>query len=280
MSISNFKPTIWSPAILVNLRKALVYGGLLNRDYEGDISNYGDAVNITSFSLPSVRSYTENTNITWDLLTDATRQLVINQSDYFAFTVDDIDRRQAMPGFVQQATSDAAYQLAEKVDEYVAAQLVAGAGTDDGATTATVASSNLYPVFVKMRTKLNRNLCPQSGRWVVVSPEIMEYLLQDSRFINAQAAADSGMALHEGAIGRIAGFDVMESNNVPTSTPTSGVYSLLAGHSMAATFADQITETEAVRLQDQFGDGIRGLHLYGVKVTRGGLLVKAEVTLG
>lgn len=279
MSITNFKPTIWSPAILVNLRKQLVYGGVLNSDYEGDITSFGSAVNITSFSLPAVRSYTENTDITWDLLSDATRQLVINQSDYFAFTVDDIDRRQALPGFVQQATSDAGYQLAEKVDEYIAGLLVAGASNDDGGTSATVASANLYAAFVKMRTKLNRNLVPQSGRWVIVPPEVMEYLLQDARFINAQAAADAGMALHEGAIGRIAGFDVLESNNVPTTTPTSGVYVVVAGHNMAGTFADAIMETEAIRLQAQFGDGIRGLHLYGAKVVRGSCLVKAEITL-
>lgn len=280
MSISNFIPEVWSPAILVNLRKSLVYGGLCNRDYEGDIANFGDTVNITSFGLPATRSYTKNQDISWDLLSDATRALSIDQADYFAFTVDDVDRRQAMPGFIAQATSDAGYQLAEKVDEHVASVMVAGvdAGNDVGTKSVSVASANLYPVFVELRTKLNRSNVPGSGRWVVVSPELTEYLLQDARFINAQASADAGMALHEGAIGRIAGFDVLESNNTPETSTTSSI-KLVAGHPMACTYADQITETEAIRLQDQFGDGIRGLHLYGVKVVRGTALAKAEVSL-
>lgn len=279
MAITNFNPTIWSPAILVNLRKALVYGSLLNRDYEGEIKVAGDTVNITSFGAPAVRSYTKNNDISWDILTDATRALAVDQADYFAFTVDDIDRRQSLPGFVEQATSDAGQALADEVDQYIVDLLVSGATNDLGNKSVTVSAATLYAVFVQMRTKLNRANVPYKGRWVVGTPEITEYLLQDARFINAQASADAGMALHAGALGKIAGFDYLESNNVP-ETSTTGNIKLVAGHPMAATFADQITETEALRLQDQFGDGIRGLHLYGAKVIRGTALVKANVDLG
>lgn len=283
MAITKFQPEIWSPAILVNLRNALVYGRLLNRDYEGAIANAGDTVRIMSFGVPATRSYTKNADISWDLLTDDDRTLVVDQADYFAFTVDDVDRRQAMSGFVAQATSDAGYALAEDVDSYVSAALVAAAdgGTNDlGAVTADLSNKDYYDlVILPMRTKLNRAKCPASGRWIVIPPEHSAHVLSDPRFINAQAAADGGMALKEGALGRIAGFDVLESNTTPTTTPTSGKFQVIAGHAMAATFADQITETEAIRLQDQFGDGIRGLHLYGAKVVRPELLALADVTL-
>jgi len=266
MAITNFKPTIWSPAILVNLREALVYGGLMNRDYEGEIASAGDTVKITSFGRPATRSYTKNQDISWDLLSDATRSLTIDQADYFAFTVDDVDRRQALPGFVESSTSEAGFALAEDVDKYVAALMVSQ-GTNAGTKTVSLASNTLYPLFTGLRTAHKRALTPDQGRWVVGSPELTAFLLQDARFINAQAAADAGMALHEGSIGRIAGFDYMESVNVP-ETSTTGAVKLISGHQMAGTFADQITETEAIRLQDQFGDGIRGLHLYGAKIVR------------
>jgi hypothetical protein len=82
------------------------------------------------------------------------------------------------------------------------------------------------------------------------------------------------MALREGALGRIVGFDVFESNNVPTGT--TGTYDVMAGHPMATTFADQILETEAVRLIDFIGDGLRGLHVYGTKVVRPECLAMAS----
>lgn len=280
MGIVQFVPEIWSPAILANLRNKLVYGGLANRDYEGDIANAGDTVHITSFTDPAVRSYTKNTNISWDLLTDATRALVVDQGDYFAFTVDDIDRRQALPGFVAKASLGAAYNLANEVDAYLSGLLVAasdGTAQDLGARTADISDNSAYAIFVDMRTKLNRNKVPMDGRWVVVPPELYAALLQDHRFISAQESADNGQALREGQVGRIAGFDVYESNTVPT--PTAGVYHVIAGSPISVTFADQITETEAIRLQDQFGDGIRGLHLYGAKVVYPTALVLASVTV-
>lgn len=282
MTIVNFIPQIWSPAILQNLRSKLVYAGaaLINRDYEGDIAQVGDTVHITSFTDPAVRSYTKNSDISWDLLTDATRALVIDQGDYFAFTVDDIDKRQAQPGFVEKASIGAAYNLAFNVDDFVSDLMVAatdGTAQDLGAYVADVSDNTAYGLFVQMRTKLNRNKVPQMGRWVVVSPELYAALLQDPRFINAQASADAGQALHEGYVGRIAGFDVYESNTVPE--PTAGTYHILAGHPIACTYADQITETEAIRLQNQFGDGVRGLHVYGGKVVYPTALVLASVTV-
>lgn len=279
MAITNFVPEIWSPAILLNLRNSLVYGGLCNRDYEGDIANAGDTVHITSFTDPAVRSYTKNSDISWDLLTDATRALVIDQADYFAFTVDDVDRRQALPGFVAKASQGAAYNLANEVDSYVSGLMVSAVDqtSDDlGAQTWDISDNSAYGNIVKFRTHLNKNNAPMQGRWIVVPPEGTEALLNDNRFVTANESGTTA-GLREGQVGRIAGFDVYESNTVPN--PTSGTFHVLAGSPIACTFADQITETEAVRLQDQFGDGLRGLHLYGAKVVYPHALCMASVTI-
>jgi hypothetical protein len=282
MAITNFVPELWSPLILANLWDKLVYGSaaIINRDYEGVIANAGDTVHITSFTDPAVRAYTKNNDITYDLLTDSTQALVVDQSDYFAFTVDDVDRRQALPGFVAKASAGAAQNLAINADTYLSGVLYAGVnGTsnDLGAKTADISDNTAYAIFVDLRTTLTRAKVPNEGRWVVVPPELYAALLQDARFINASASADSGAALRNGFVGRIAGFDVYESNTVPEET--TGVYSVIAGHPMACTVAEQITETEAIRLQEQFGDGIRGLHLYGAEVIEADALAMASVTI-
>jgi hypothetical protein len=279
MAIVQFVPEIWSPAILANLRNALVYGGLCNRDYEGDIANAGDTVHITSFTDPAVRSYTKNSDISWDLLTDATRALVIDQADYFAFTVDDIDRRQALPGFVAKASQGAAYNLANEVDSYISGLMVAAVdqGSNDLGLVAASAATDIYDkVLVPLRTKLNRSNAPMPGRWCVVPPEAYAYLLKDQRFVTVnESGTDQG--LREGQVGRAAGFDIFESNTVPD--PTAGTWHVVAGSPISTTFADQITETEAIRLQDQFGDGVRGLHLYGAKVVYPAALAMASLTV-
>jgi hypothetical protein len=272
MAITNFQPEIWSALILDNLRSALVYGqdGIINHDYEGDIAAAGDTVHITSFSDPAVRDYTKNTNITWDLLTDATRALVVDQADYFAFTVDDIDRRQALGGFVTASSRRTAYNLASEADTYLSGIMFTAvdgvAGHDLGDVTVDISDNNAYNQLVSLRTALTNANVPYPGRWVICPPEFYAALLQDNRFIDASASADGGQALRNGLVGRAAGFDVFESNTVPE--PTANRWAIMAGSPIATTFAEQINETEAIRLENQFGDGVRGLHLYGGKVVQ------------
>src|SRR5665811_2580045 len=94
MAITNFIPEIWSAQLLTSLKKSLVFAGpgVVNSNYEGEIQQSGDTVRIVSISRPTVATYTKNsTTITPETLTDAQRSLLIDQSKYFAFEVDDID---------------------------------------------------------------------------------------------------------------------------------------------------------------------------------------------
>lgn len=277
MAITNFIPEIWSSALLKALRDRLTYAqaGVVNRNYEGDIARAGDTVHITNFVDPTISSYTKNGTITWDLLTDATQALVVDQADYFAFKVDDIDKRQALGGFVAEATTGAAHNLAAEADDYVAGLMVAGAANDLGAKTVGAADGDAYDLLVDLRTELVKSNTPDAGRFAVVPPEMYAVLLKDDRFIRADAAGTTG-GLRNGVVGRAAGFDIVESNRVPEDT---GVYDIVAGHSMATTYAEQIASTEAMRLENSFADGVRGLHLYGAKVIRPTLLATAQVTV-
>jgi hypothetical protein len=277
MAVTNFRPEVWSANILVALRNALVFGqaGVINRDYEGEIAEFGDTVHITSFGDPEVRDYTEHTDITWDELSDATRALIVDQAKYFAFAVDDIERRQALSGFIQETSRGAAYNLASAADSYVSGLMAADVdGGNQLDAVADPSPDDAYGLLVDLRTALTKANVPQTGRWVVVAPEFYAVLLKDDRFIRADASGTTE-GLRNGVVGRAAGFDVMESNTTPAVT---GGNTAVAGHPIATTFAEQIIKTEAIRLENQFGDGIRGLHVYGAKVTRPTALATADVT--
>lgn len=278
MAITNFVPEIWSAALLKALRDRLVYAqnGVINRNYEGDIARAGDTVHITSFADPAIRNYTKNGDITWDLLTDSQQTLVIDQAKYFAFKVDDIDKRQALSGFVEETTVGASYNLASNADAYMATTIAAGVDADNQLGAVTVASpGDAYDLLVDLRTKLTRTNTPDDGRYAIVPPEFYAQLLKDDRFIRADASGTTA-GLRNGQVGRAAGFDVMEANTVPEN---AGAYTVLAGHSIAVTYAEQILETEALRLQNTFGDGVRGLHVFGAEVLRPKNVASAAVTV-
>lgn len=220
MAITKFQPEIWSASLLATLQKELVYASAVcaNRDYEGEIAQRGDTVHITSFGAPTVVDYTKDTDLTIEVLTDAELILLIDQQKAFAFEVDDIDRRQATAGgaVMNQAAIDSAYALRDKADHFAASRMILGAaasnslGVIDGTTVANVYDKLIVPT----RTKLNRANVPTAGRFMVLAPEVTEKLLMDSRFIKV-ADAGTGEALRNGLIGRIGGFDILESNNAP-----------------------------------------------------------------
>jgi hypothetical protein len=290
MSIRRFVPEIWSANLLVALRKRLVYAGpgVVNRDYEGEITEAGDTVRITSISDPTVATYTPNvTTITPEELTDAQRTLVIDQCKYWAFKVDDVDARQARGDVIPEAISRAAYKLADVVDQYVAG-LYTGIPSANVASAITIDTSNptswatesakaYNDVLVPLKVKLDEANVPSEGRYCVVPPVVHGVLLRDDRFVRMDASG-TGEGLRNGMVGRAAGFDILVSNNVPTTS--AGVYVVTAGTDIAISFAEQINKTEAYRPEGGFSDAVKGLALYGSKLIRPEGLASCTVTTG
>lgn len=290
MAITNFIPTLWSARLLENLRKTLVYGqtGIINRNYEGEIRARGDTVKILSVGTISVGDYTKDSDISWQVLNDAAQVLTIERQKYFAFEVDDVDAAQSAVDIMDAAMREAAYALGDAADQYIASKMVAEVANSnkigsDASPIQLVAGApqtgqkNVYEALVDMRVKLDRANVPTEGRWVIVPPEVYALLLKDTRFVVAQPNPQAGRALLNGEVGEIAGFRVFVSNNVPEGS--SAKYRILAGYPDATTYAEQINKVEAIRRENRFADAVKGLHLYGAKVTRpdGLVLMIAQV---
>ena len=133
-------------------------------------------------------------------------------------------------------------------------------------------SHNVYENIVKMRTLLDKANVPTTGRTIVVPPEVYALLLLDDRF--AKSGSDSGQnALLNGMVGRVAGFDVFMSNNCVSGTDggsgSTAYFVITAQVAAATTYAEQIIKTEAYRMEKRFADAVKGLHVYGAKVTDG-----------
>ena len=281
MSILNFRPEIWSANLLVATRKALVFGNCINRDYEGEISAAGDTVRITSIGRPTISNYVPNsTKITPEQVNDSQRTLVVDQSKFFAFAVDDVDARQAKGNVIPQSMNEAAYGFADVIDQYIANSMYTGIQTANQAGSITVAAntpSDFYDkVLVPLKIKLDLANVPTEGRWINVRPEAHGALLRDARFVKVNESGTSE-GLRNGHVGRAAGFDIMVTNNAPNTSGSE--YVTIAGTNAAYTFAEQINKVEAYRPQDSFSDAVKGLVLYGGKLARPDFLASALVTI-
>lgn len=280
MAFNKFKPEIWSALLLVALRKSLVYSAFTNRDYEGDIAEAGDTVRITSVGRPTIANYVPGqTVISPETVADSQRTLVVDQSKFFAFQIDDVDKRQAKGGIMEQLKDEAAYAFADTVDQYIASfyTSIQTANQLGSISVSAATPSQAYDnVLVPLKVRLDKANVATQNRSVVVTPDFHGVLLRDPRFIKVNESGTSE-GLRNGMVGRAAGFDILLSNNAPNTSGSE--FATIAGNDRAITFAEQINKVEAYRPQSSFSDAVKGLLLYGAKNVRPDSLASALVTV-
>ncbi len=270
-NLSAFKAEAWSRSLIMNLDKVNVMLPLVNRDYEGDVTGIGSTVQVRTPGSITMGAYTKGQPISYQDLTPAREQLVVNTSEYFAFNVDDIDAAQNDLNALNVYTMRAAVAMNDRIEAELLSNysLVAAANRITGATDAAIGltTGNVYEHFVKARTALSKQSVPMAGRWAVIDPDTTALLLRSSEFIRAtdlgdrvvQSGLGAGAAEAPGFVGQVAGFDVYESNNVPVA---AGAKYLIFGDRFFISYAAQIREMEALRLQTTFATAVRGLLLH------------------
>lgn len=275
MSIKNFIPTIWSTKILQHMRDNLVYAGLVNRDYEGEITRRGSSVEV---SMPGEVTIKDMPSRTYGD-TKAIREidapegmevqkvtLLIDQEKYFNFGVDDVDKVQMNLDLMNSYTESASYGFQSTIEKHVAeimakeAKLVLGSDEHPVALT----SENIYKQLIKMKVGLDKANVPPVGRFVVLPPEAEGLLLEDNKFVYV-GTSSSEDSLKNGKVFRACGFDIAISNNVPVN---ENKYKIIATYKGSTTFAQQLLETKAYSPEKGFGDALKGLVVFGAKVVR------------
>ena len=271
MALDNFIPTIWSAKIFQELQNKHVYAALCNRDYEGEIKDFGDTVKINSIGDIEVDDYTKNsTVIEPQELTDASMLLKIDQAKYFAFKVDDVDKAQQNPKVMGEAMRKAAYALRNEVDEFIvtfhtdvgqtlgtpAAPLkinAGGAGTSD---------CTVIDAVSQIGAMLDKKNVPLEGRWMAIDPAFHQKLV----LAKVIASTDNKEVFNNGFVGRALGFNFHLTNNFAKVGAGSNTPKLLAGTNRAISFAEQVMKVEAYRPESSFADAVKGLHVFGAKV--------------
>lgn len=270
MSVQSFIPTIWSAQVLQNLRKRLISEYFVQHNYEGEILNGGGgSVKINRIGDVTLRSY-DGSEITYeDMDTEATT-LNINNIKYCAVELDDVDKVQVRDGgaLMGAYTDRMAYTIAEFLDSATFAEIagaVPAANTygSDASPIAITNGTTAKAALLKLKSIMDKAGVPKDGRRVACSSDFTGYLLSDP-YINiaAPTAQDSLVA---GYIGKLYGFEIFETENIPDSTGNKS--QILASHPLFTTEANQLQNFEALRSEKSFKDLVRALVVSGVKTT-------------
>lgn len=269
MSVTNFKPEIWSTQINVALKNSLVYAALGNRDYEGQIKASGDTVRVNELAPLSTADYTTYSDITFSQLESAQKELKVDQKKYIAKSVDNVDAAQSNVNFMSTISNEMGYAFADTLDAYIAG-LYAQAGITNAtylgsaAVPIEVNSANIDDYFVYAFEVMSDNNVPKQGRFAVVPPWVSAKL----NLNEISSLTDNKDAYRNGFVGRAFGFDFYESNNVSEASAKTNSKILMGVKGRSWAVAEQILELKAGEHEKQFGDYVKGLHVYGAKIMR------------
>ena len=258
-----FIPKLWSSRLLSHFDNSLVALNLVTREYEGEISAYGDTVYINQLGDVTIKEYTGADIDGPEELNSVQQTLTIDKGRYFNFQVKDVAKAQANVNLIDAATLRAAYQMANEIDKEILTAMADKAEIKVGtqAKPVEVTPENAYDLLVDLAVKMNEGNIPLGNRKVVLPPWYLGMLAKDKRFTSQVTVLQNGIV--EG--GNISGLQLVQSNNLKG---TAAYTSVVAGIPEATAFANQVVETEAYRPEANFSDAVKGLNVYGSSVIR------------
>lgn len=289
----NFIPEIWSSKLILNFYDATVLAAISNTDYEGEITSYGDKVNIRTTPQITIRPYVKGMQLQVERPDKPKIALNIDQGDYFAAVEDDVDRIQADVNLMDAWSRDASEQMKITIDSKVLTGIIpsisalnqgAGAGRISANINMGVAGAplqltktNVVDAIIDSGQVLDEANVPETDRFLVI-PAWVAAMIKKSDLKDASLTGDSQTPLRNGRIGMIDRYTIYVSHNLNNVIDTGNrAFSALGGHKMGLTFASQMTNMESLRAESTFGTLIRGLQVYGYQVVKPEALVRLYI---
>ena len=296
-----FIPTIWSGKMIEKFYDATVLAAICNSDYEGEIANQGDKVVIRTKPTITINPYEAEQALVVERPSSNIVELLIDKGHYFNTILDDVMEVQADLNQLSMWADDASEQMKITIDSEVLLAMLGQASANNRGIAAGRLSGNVnlgvttnpvdlvarpdgtnvevIDLIVGLGQVLDEQNIPETGRWITL-PAWMCAMIKRSELRDASLTGDGVSISRNGRLGMIDRFTIYMSNLLPNGVAgglAAGETAVYAGHSHGHTFASQLSKVETLRGESTFGTYLRGLQVYGHKVTDGTALAEAIV---
>jgi hypothetical protein len=310
-----FIPQLWSNKLNAKFYANTMMTEIANTDWEGEIKNQGDSIRIRTAPSITINDYAgAGTTLSSEVPKPIYTDMQIDQGKYFSVQVNDVLAHQADTDLMNMFTEDAAKQLKIAIENdcfYKWFVTDGAAAANQGATAGALSSEynlgtdvapidqatprNVLDAILRMSAALDEQNVPEDGRWLIITPFDRQLLMQ-TELAQAYFTGDAASTLRTGKIGMLDRFSVYVSNLLPKGAAGKGLVAgqaatssgatltnaknrrlMVAGTKASCAFASQIAKTEPLRNQNDFGDIVRGLAVYGHKVIKNEALVTSVV---
>ncbi len=258
-----FIPEIWSQKVLTAVEDNLVMAGLVRRDFEGEVSQFGDVVNVPTLSNLTVGTKAADTDVTYSAVTESSTPISINRHKYVAFVVEDIVRVQSNVDLIGAYTQRAGYALAKQIDSDLLALYAGLSQTVD----APGVDETWEDVILEAIQKLDEAGAPEHDRSLVVRPGLKSNLLKLERFVTSNSLLEPS-PVRTGQIGELYGCRVYVTNQVPVTTSPTTYHNLLLQRDAFALAIQVTPRVQAENSVDALGTKVVVDVVYGVAELR------------
>lgn len=234
--VSAIQPEVWSTMVQVPLYKSLVAMEVANTRLS-DTVKFADTVHVPRFSSLSAQTYVPGTTLSATPQDWFFDNLVVSSYKHVTFYIDDPTQLTLNVEQARELATDAAYQLKNKIDTDVFANITGADGfivADNrdilgGTNGAPVSagSANIINIFAGARKMLRELNVEEVGDWcAVVTPKVASYIEIKAATVGFNVA---DATLRNGYAGDFMGFQVYISNNLPSGNLSAIANSTLTG---------------------------------------------------
>jgi len=267
----------WSRLVDIKLRNTLVTRDnlIFNTRYEGDPKAGKVKIPVRDTEV-AVKAYDKAKGLDPESGTTTYLDLLIDQDEAVNELIDGFDAASVPDGITAERLDSAGYALGLSIDKKSIDALEGASGATVSATKTAATETNAYKLVLEAKRVLSRKGVPSDGRFLIVAPEFLEVLMLDEHYIKQGDLSQE--LVQSGVVGRIAGFNVFESNNMDFESTTrvttkKTTTEFIAGH---PNWCHRVMEWQVpVHLQSLAGSGnyigasaVQGRKIYGIKVSK------------
>ncbi len=191
----------------------LVMGNLVNRNYEPELGQAGDTINVPIPATLTATNIAEGGTVTTQNPNLGNAQIVLNTHVEASFLIPDVTKALAVPDLLVTYLQPAVVAIAEKIERdllnlYAGFTVNTPVGTGGTALTEAVIDSAETTLF-------STKVPPGQNKYLVVNADAYGQLRQITRFSEFRTAGEAGVsALINGTVGRLKDFFVFRSQFV------------------------------------------------------------------
>ena len=268
MTLEQFSPMLMRREIMRAREKRMVFKNFLwIPDNVEDPRTIGQSVTLPSIGAIASSSYS-NGSITYASVDDQSQTLLINKQVLCPIKVTDINRIQSVKGLYPAIAQEMGYSMANYQDSDLATGIYAGAGVTTDLSSTGVDSGNVFDALMTLKADMKvKNVNEDIP--LFVDPYLSKAIASSAGFIKT----NNDEIIASGQVGRMAGFIIIETNNLTTTGTYKGgnlvVNACAFTPNRSVAWVEQKGfSVEMLRDTATVSDLMRAHQIYGWKVVR------------